>query len=132
MEIEAYALEVGRMPAMLQDGVRQVWIMKGDMPWGGGPGNGGDILRHVLIHTGKGQTYRGQGVVVETLIHEVVHAVLVAAIYSLSLVHYELSLGQFSRQVVVSPCSAGIFNFNLKLRNPSERHTCTNSSRAVQ
>ena len=82
MEIEAYALEVGRMPAMLQDGVRQVWIMKGDMPWGGGPGNGGDILRHVLIHTGKGQTYRGQGVVVETLIHEAVHAVLDAAIYA--------------------------------------------------
>ena len=102
------------MPAMLQDGVRQVWIMKGDMPWGGGPGNGGDILRHVLIHTGKGQTYRGQGVVVETLIHEVVHAVLVAAIYSLSLVHYELSLGQFSR-LLNNPYREGVFSFTLKL-----------------
>ena len=43
----------------------------------------------------------------------------------------ELSLGQFPRQVI-SPRSAGIFNFNLELRHPSERHTCTNSSRTVQ
>ena len=32
----------------------------------------------------------------------------------------------------VSPRSVRIFSFNLKLRHPSERHTCTNPSRTVQ
>ena len=38
---------------------------------------------------------------------------------------------EFSRGDV-SPRSVRIFSFNLKLRHPSERHKCTNSSRTVQ
>lgn len=76
-EVEFYAAEVGRMPAMLLKGLVQVWIMKGNNPWGGGTGYG----NHILIHTGKVDDYKDDGIVVETLVHEAVHAVLDGAIY---------------------------------------------------
>merc|ERR1740139_235996 len=51
--------------------------MKGNNAWGGGTGYGS----HILIHTGKGDEYKRDGIVVETMVHEAVHAVLDGAIY---------------------------------------------------
>lgn len=66
---ELYGNYLGKLPPVLLDGTKQIWIHGGDHHWGGGDG-------HIQIHHGKFRYYEEKGVVEEVIIHEGVHAAL--------------------------------------------------------
>lgn len=71
-EVEAafYLPVIGRLPRALRTDLETVWLHKGDEPFGGGNNN-------LLIHTGAlAQSYIGEGILEETLVHEAVHTSL--------------------------------------------------------
>lgn len=73
--VEYYAPLFGRLPNVLRRGVANVWIHKGDNPFGGTRFIDGRPA--VLIHTGAlAQSYINQGVLEEILVHEATHAVM--------------------------------------------------------
>jgi len=78
--VETYAPDVGKIPMEMLENISQVWIMKGNNPWGGGINNDG--TGHILIHTEKRDEYANDGIVEETLIHEAAHASLDKTLYN--------------------------------------------------
>ena len=68
-QAERYLPAIGRLPRVLRDDVREVWIQGGDQLFGGGN-------RSLLIHVEQGEKYLEQGILEETLIHEAAHTSL--------------------------------------------------------
>mgnify|MGYP001586604617 FL=1 len=64
-----YGVETGRMPKALRRDMDAIWINKGVQPFGGGN-------RSVLIHTGQSALYEADGILEETLVHELAHTSL--------------------------------------------------------
>jgi hypothetical protein len=64
-----YARPLGRLPKVLQDGILNVSIHKGDEDFGGAG-------RNLVIHDRRGDLYAQQGVLEEVLFHEATHASL--------------------------------------------------------
>ncbi len=64
-----YAREIGRLPTVLREDIKTVWIHQGTQPFGGGNNN-------ILIHTGQSDLYEKDGILEETLIHEASHTSL--------------------------------------------------------
>lgn len=69
VEVQKYALEIGRLPKSLRMNVETVWIHKGVQPFGGGNKN-------ILIHVGQADLYVMDGILEETLVHEATHTSL--------------------------------------------------------
>ena len=65
-EARKYAVVLGRLPRLLRTRMRTVTINQGKEPYGGG----GD---DVLIHTGMTTEYERDGILEETLMHELTH-----------------------------------------------------------
>lgn len=75
VQAEYYAPVFGRLPNVLRRGIANVWIHRGDNPFGGTRFDG--MNPSVLIHTGAlAQSYINQGVLEEILLHEATHAVM--------------------------------------------------------
>jgi len=66
---EEYSRVVGQMPFTLRKGLEDVSIHDGIAPFSGDEKN-------IVIHTGQGEKYIGEGILAETLIHETVHAMI--------------------------------------------------------
>lgn len=64
-----YAVVVGRLPQVLRTPLATITIQKGKELFGGGN-------RDILIHTGMTPEYEADGILEETLVHEVTHASL--------------------------------------------------------
>jgi len=77
--VDKYAPDVGKIPMVMLEKISQVWLMKGNNPWGGGRNSDGS--GHILIHTGQGDQYASGGIVEETLMHEAAHASLDGMLY---------------------------------------------------
>lgn len=73
-ELDRYAAPLGRLPVVLLSRLRDFEIHGGDRSLGG---NGS--IRHILVHTGRGERYIRAGLLEEALMHEGVHAGLDAA-----------------------------------------------------
>jgi hypothetical protein len=73
-QVEAlkYGTILGRMPKALRFDMDAVWIQAGTEPFGGGNNS-------VLIHTGQSALYEADGILEETLVHELSHTSLDAA-----------------------------------------------------
>lgn len=71
VEVDRYAAPLGRLPAVLLSRLRDFEIHGGDESAGGN-----SAIRHILIHTVRGQRYLRNGVLEEVLMHEGVHASL--------------------------------------------------------
>lgn len=71
VEVDRYAAPLGRLPAVLLAKLRDFEIHGGDEAAGGN-----SHLRHILIHTGRGEEYIRDGFLEEALMHEGVHASL--------------------------------------------------------
>ncbi len=67
--LEAYLPDLGRVPAVLRTDMDEIWVHAGDESWGGGN-------RSILIHTGQGDDYDTDGIVAETVVHELAHTSL--------------------------------------------------------
>ena len=69
IEAEKYAFLIGQLPACLRTDINEIWIHKGQEPFGGGN-------NAILIHTGQSIEYENNGIIEETLIHEACHTSL--------------------------------------------------------
>jgi len=67
-----YAFMMGQLPACLRKGVQFINLMKGDREWGGN-----SSTKALDIQIGKiSDSYKAQGIMEETLVHESCHAAL--------------------------------------------------------
>jgi hypothetical protein len=68
-EAEKYAFLIGQLPACLRSEINEIWIHKGQEPFGGGNNS-------ILIHTDQSTDYENNGIIEETLVHEACHTSL--------------------------------------------------------